>query len=333
MAAQHHPPAPPGAKLPPSRPSYGAVERYLLEFAAFRKEGPLWQYLLLSASCVALCFVVWWFLTSGEAESRLISPVTLPSPAETFASFPSLWFDESLSLNTLVTLKRVLFGFGLATLVGVPLGVLCGCFSRVNAFFLPLTIFGRNVPVAALIPLLFLFGMGELEKTIFLFIACVAFVVVDTARAVNDVSVTYLDTAYTLGANRWQVMTKVMIPLAMPSICNSLRLLFGLAFGYIMLAELVVIPGRLGGLGAIINVSQSRGGKREYILLLLLIIPLVALLIDRVLFWMQKQLFPHQYGGSGLLNRGVRALLHGWEDLLGRFRHQATRPETKTLPE
>ena len=72
----------------------------------------------------------------------------------------------------------------------------------------------------------------------FIFIACVAFVISDTARAIADVGSHYIDTAYTLGASRWQMILKVLVPLAMPSVFNSLRLLFGLAFGYIMLAEI-----------------------------------------------------------------------------------------------
>ena len=67
-----------------------------------------------------------------------MGPTVLPSPAETFADFRSLWFDQALTRNTLVSLKRVVFGFGLAALVGIPLGVLCGCFRRVDAFFAPL---------------------------------------------------------------------------------------------------------------------------------------------------------------------------------------------------
>src|SRR5208282_5770999 len=102
-------------------------------------------------------------------------------------------------------------------------GVLCGCFPRVNAFFLPLTIFGRNIPIAALIPLTFgLFGIGELQKVMFIFIACVAFIISDTAQAVTEVGMPYVDTAYTLGASRWQVMLKVLVPLALPSVFNSL---------------------------------------------------------------------------------------------------------------
>jgi NitT/TauT family transport system permease protein len=272
----------------------------------------------MAALGAGACFALWWFVTRGEPEERILSPSKgLSSPWETFSSFHSLWFDRALTRNILTTLRRVGSGFGLATLVGVPLGILCGCFTRINAFFLPVTLFGRNIPVAALIPLTFsLFGIGELQKVMFIFIACVAFIVSDTARAIGDVRESYVDSAYTLGAGRWQTIMKVLVPLAMPSVFNSLRLLFSLAFGYIMLAEVVKFGGESGGLGDIINTSQHRG-PREHVLLVLLIIPVVALVIDHVLLWIQKELFPYRYGGAGLLHKLVRGFMHGWEDLKG----------------
>jgi uncharacterized RDD family membrane protein YckC len=113
---------------------------------------------------------------------------------------------------------------------------------------------------------------------------------------------------------------------------NSLRLLFGLAFGYIMLAETIKFGDEVGGLGYIINVSQ-RLGQREPVILILLIIPIVALAIDRLLYWIQRELFPHRFGGIGILNQCVRAVLHGWEDLknliLGRSRRAAAVDESK----
>jgi ABC-type nitrate/sulfonate/bicarbonate transport system permease component len=173
--------------------------------------------------------------------------------------------------------------------------------------------------VAALIPLTFsFFGIGEFQKVMFIFIACVAFIVDDTASAVWQIENRYIDTAYTLGANRRQIILKVIFPLALPSIFNSLRLLFGLAFGYIMLAELINSSESYGGLGYIINISLKRG-LQSHIILVLLLIPIVAFGIDRILFWIQCELFPYRYGGSGILRRALGAYFVVWEEFKSLF--------------
>ncbi len=301
-----------------ANPLAGMPSPHVRRFRAMRGDISAWQAALLGAACIAVCFVVWWALTSAW-EDRIISAVVLPSPGETFSGLPGLWFDRELTRNTVVSLRRVVLGFGLAAAVGIPLGVLCGCFRRISAFFAPVMIVGRNIPVAAVIPLTFsLFGIGEFQKIMFIFVACVAFIVLDTATAVAAVSHRYVDTAYTLGARRRQIIVKVLVPLAMPGIFNSLRLLFGLAFGYIMLTEIVRGASDPGGLGSIISNAQRRSNPGD-ILLILMLIPLVALAIDRLLFWVQRQLFPYQYGGSGLLHQGVRSLCRTWEDMKAIF--------------
>ena len=170
-------------------------------------------------------------------------------PERNLCVVPSLWFDRALTRNLAVTLKRVALGFALAAVVGVPLGVLpdviraCGRFCAARHL-------RSEYSVAALIGLTFLFfGIGETQKVMFIFLACVAFVLADTTASVMDVGQQYVDTAYTLGASRWQAIIKVLVPLAMPTVFNSLRLLFGLAFGYVMLAELVRLGDEAGGLG------------------------------------------------------------------------------------
>src|SRR3954454_11150201 len=79
---------------------------------------------LVGAGAVAAIVAVWWFATSGiGSEERLILPVVLPSPGEVIRSFPALFRERGLLESIAATLKRVLIGFGLAALIGVPLGI------------------------------------------------------------------------------------------------------------------------------------------------------------------------------------------------------------------
>ena len=131
------------------------------------------------AGGLALVVLVGWLVTIGPVETRLVSPVVLPSPAEVFGSFPSLLNERALLQSIAATLKRVLLGFGLAILVGVPVGIAAGSWRVFEATGAPLALFGRNLPVAALIPLTILwFGIDETQKVMFIFIACVPFVYV-----------------------------------------------------------------------------------------------------------------------------------------------------------
>ena len=117
---------------------------------------------LLGAGGLALLLLAWWFVTLGAVESRLVSPVVLPSPREVFSSFASLLNERALVQSIAATLKRVLLGFGLAILIGVPLGIAAGSWRVLEATGAPLALFGRNLPVAALIPLTILwFGIMD----------------------------------------------------------------------------------------------------------------------------------------------------------------------------
>lgn len=310
--------------------------------------------LVFGAACIGSVLLIWWLLTVGEGDARLVDVSKLPSPGETFSSFSELW-KRGLSRSIVISLARVLGGFLLAAAIGVPLGVVAGSYPRVNAFFKPLVIFGRSIPIAALIPLTLLwFGIGDLNKVMFIFLATIAFVIFDTVNTVNAVPDRFIDTAYTLGARGsrkkgariaaimgviygllimivWQVLNaeasgaawasallavagwkyfaigfvlgfalwfpiaghqvlrKVIFPLALPDIVNSLRLIFGLAFGYIMLAEVISAK---SGIGALIIMSERRG-FHEHTYLCLFIITLVAWGIDRTIMLLQRQLFPH----------------------------------------
>src|SRR5262249_38090587 len=97
---------------------------------ALRAEAPWWQRALFGLLCVALCLWAWWYVTRGaEAEDRILSPDVFASPRETLDYFPTLWYEQALTRSIFLSLRRVTLGFALAALVGIPVGVLCGCFS------------------------------------------------------------------------------------------------------------------------------------------------------------------------------------------------------------
>jgi NitT/TauT family transport system permease protein len=193
--------------------------------------------------------------------------------------------------SILATLKRVFQGFGLAVLIGVPLGMAAGAWRPIAAFLAPAIMFARNVPIAALVPLSMVwFGLDEGQKVMFIFMATFAFIVSDSEAAVTSIHEKYVETGQTLGANSWQIFKDILVPLALPDIFTKLRLMFGLAFGYIMLAELVNTD---SGLGFLLRMSQRRG-QVEHMFLILFVITVIAVVIDRSLAWFQRGLFPYR---------------------------------------
>src|SRR5262245_53490433 len=129
------------------------VRNYFQRWITIRERPGKLESAAASLLCIAVVMFIWFLLTAGQPEQRIIDPITLPSVGDTIASFPKLWFDRAVARSAVWSLARVLGGFVLAIAVAVPLGVVAGSFLRLNAFLKPLSLFGRNVPVAALIPL------------------------------------------------------------------------------------------------------------------------------------------------------------------------------------
>jgi NitT/TauT family transport system permease protein len=244
------------------------------------------------ALAVAVVLLAWFVLTSGATpEARTISPSVFPSPGEVVAGFPSLVSERNLVGGIAASLNRVFLGFGLALLIAIPLGIVAGSFRLIGAAAQPISLFGRTIPVAALLPLtLQMFGIGELQKVMFIFLATAPFIFHDTARAIVGVEDRYVDTARTLGATSSDIMSKVLIPLALPDIYATIRSMFGVAFGYIMLAE--VVDAR-AGLGYIMLQSQRRG-MPEHLVGTLFVISALAFGIDALFRFFQRGFFPYR---------------------------------------
>jgi taurine transport system permease protein len=251
-----------------------------------RADPPVPIRIAIGAGLLAAILLVWWFVTRGDAVTAIVSPSKLPSPGAVLRSFGSL--GGNLGDGIIATLERVLLGVLLAAVLGVVLGVLAGTNRAVGSAVAPLVIFLRSIPMGALLPLmLMLFATGEKQKVMFIFFAIVPFVFSDTVKAVSSVPERYVETAQTLGASNRQILVKVLVPLALPDIVTSLRFQFGLALGYVMLAEAIATS---NGLGVMLN-NNERLGNIEQNYALLFIIALLAFAIDFLIRFFQRGVF------------------------------------------
>ncbi|MBA3391808.1 MAG: ABC transporter permease subunit [Deltaproteobacteria bacterium] len=259
-------------------------------YRTLRADPPAYVRLALGGALIALVLLLWWFISRGAATEAIISPSKLPGPGATFGSLEHLMERDMLD-SVIDTLQRVFLGVLLAAVVGVVLGVLAGANRGVSATIAPLVIFLRSVPMGALLPLtVLLFSDGEKQKWMFIFLAVVPFVFSDTVKAISIVPDRYVETAQTLGASNRQIVLKVLVPLSLPDIVTSLRFQFGLALGYIMLAEAgsTIVE---HGLGKLIALSEKRG-LTEQVYVLLFVIALLAFAIDLLLRTLQRGVFP-----------------------------------------
>lgn len=258
-----------------------------------RRVLPQRQGLLLTASFLTLLLASWWFLTEGDTiEDRILAPLILPHPLEVLHSFPRLHFEQGLVRSAFTSFVRVSVGFTLAAIVAVPLGVYMATFPAVAAFFRPLALIGAYVPIVVFIPLtLAWFGLSEVQKVGFLFIGCFVALLPLVIKSVADVPPAYLDVAVTKGATQWQLVTQVLFPVAKADIWDHLRGVYGVGWGWIILAEVVNAQ---QGLGYLISLSERRGHTAS-IFAIIVVIVAIAVACDQVWRLGGRLLFPYRY--------------------------------------
>jgi NitT/TauT family transport system permease protein len=257
-----------------------------------RSDLPEMRALGLTALFVMIVVGVWWFVTRGTPNERLVQPLILPNPVEVLQSFVPLHFEQGLVRSALYSWLRVTTGFALAALVALPLGIYMATFPSIAAFFRPLSLTGAYVPIVVFIPLsMTWFGTGETQKIGFLFIGCFVALLPLVIKDIADVPAAFLDVAVTKGASQWQLVRHVLFPVAQANIWDHLRGVYGVGWGWIIMAEIVVLPNY--GLGGLIAVSERRS-HTEAIYAVIIVIVLIAIACDQLWRLGGELLFPYR---------------------------------------
>jgi len=246
----------------------------------------------LTALFIGVVLAAWWVVTHGETEKRMVQSLILPSPLEVLQAFKPLHLEQGLVRSALDSWLRVTGGFALATLVAVPLGVYMATFPSIAAFFRPLALAGAYVPIVVLIPLsMTWFGTDEAQKVGFLFIGCFVALLPLVIKDIADVPSAFLDVAVTKGATQWQLVRHVLFPVALPNIWDHLRGVYGVGWGWIIMAEVFVRPRY--GLGGLIEVSTRRS-QTGSVYAIIIVIVLIAVACDQLWRLGGELLFPYR---------------------------------------
>jgi NitT/TauT family transport system permease protein len=240
---------------------------------------------VLGVAFFVLFFALWAAVTFGGLVPKtfLADPITMVRSGWTLLAQHGFLGDIGM------TVWRVLGGFLIAAALAVPLGVLMGAYKPVEAFFEPFVSFARYLPASAFIPLLILWaGIGEAQKLAVIFIGSFFQLVLMIAVSVGNTRRDLVEAAYTLGALDAGVVKRVLLPSSAPEIAETLRMVLGWAWTYVIVAELI---GASSGIGHMITDSQALLAT-DQIIFGIIVIGLIGLVTDFAFKAFNRKLFP-----------------------------------------
>ena len=240
---------------------------------------------VLGVSFFLVFFAAWAAVTFGG----LVPRTFLADPLTMLQSGWTLLTQHGFIADIGMTVWRVVGGFLIAAALAVPLGVLMGAYKPVEAFFEPFVSFARYLPASAFIPLLILWaGIGEAQKLAVIFIGSFFQLVLMIAVSVGNTRRDLVEAAYTLGALDRGIVTRVLMPASAPEIAETLRMVLGWAWTYVIVAELI---GASSGIGHMITDSQALLAT-DQIIFGILVIGLIGLVTDFAFKAANRKLYP-----------------------------------------
>ena len=220
-----------------------------------------------------------------------------PAPLKVFESLGDLLVGGGLLSATAQSLGRVLLGFAAASVLGIALGLLMGSFAAMRENLDPIIESFRPIAPMAILPIAILW-LGTGTPTALAIVAYASFfpVLVNTVHGVSRVDRKLLLAARTMGMSRLTILTRVVLPGALPSILLGSRLAMGVAWTAIIAAELAVGSksggGSSGGIGQMMFVFYAYNIDLNAIVVCMAVVGVVALMIDQLFRFMEKRLIP-----------------------------------------
>jgi len=223
------------------------------------------------------------------------NPIYLPAPHEVATAFytafvtppaqkDGMWMHESLWQS----IKVIFWGFVISSLIGVPLGILCGTYSVVARLFEPFIEFFRYLPAPAFGALMVaILGIYDGPKIAIIVIGTFFQQVLVICNTTRKLDYSLIEAAMTLGTSKWKLLKNVVIPGILPNLYLDMRILLGWAWTYLIVAELI---GTSSGITLFIT-QQARYQHFDNVFAAIFIIGFIGLGTDLILAWLGRRMF------------------------------------------
>jgi nitrate/nitrite transport system permease protein len=280
-------PGTPAAAVAPSKPAARAAPVPEPKARVPYDWRGLWLKVLPPVIGIALLIGIWALLT--------MKSTTFPTPAATFDAAVKLFADpfyrngpndQGIGWNILFSLERVAVGFGMAAVVGIPLGFVIGRFEFLNRMVSPLISLLKPVSPLAWLPIgLLVFKSANPAAIWTIFICSIWPMVVNTAVGVQRVPQDYLNVARVLNLSEWKVITRILFPAVLPYMLTGVRLSVGTAWLVIVAAEMLT-----GGVGIGFWVWDEWNNLNvKHIIIAIFVIGIVGLALEQLLIGLAKR--------------------------------------------
>ncbi|MCR2051068.1 ABC transporter permease subunit [Acetatifactor muris] len=187
---------------------------------------------------------------------------------------------------------RITIATFLSGLIAFPIALLVYNSKIANDIISPVISIMRYIPVTAFYPLLIMwFGIDELMKIIFLFIATFVYMMPSVILCLDEINSDLIDTGLTIGMNKLQIIMRVQIPAILPSLMSTFIMMYGIGWTYIAVTETINAK---YGLGFIIQQSSSRG-RTDLVFMAIIMIMIISVLFDNLTKKLVKRIFKWRY--------------------------------------
>ena len=251
------------------------------------KEKLFWVKMVFKRILLLISILIIWDIISKHT-----NPLFIPSPQSVISDFIIMFQNGQMFKAVKYSFARITIATFISGVISFPIALLIYNSRLAKDVLNPIISVMRYIPVTAFYPLLIMwFGIDELMKIVFLFIATFTYMMPSVVLCLEEINQDLVDTGLTIGMSKIQTIFRIQIPACLPNVLNSYIMMYGIGFTYIAVAETINAK---FGLGYIIQQSSSRG-RTDLVFMSIIVIVLISVVFDFSTHWLVKHIFKWRY--------------------------------------